>query len=200
MNTTTPFHLKPLLLLIAALATLVAAASLSGAMMKPPPQIVPILIWTPILACMAAYWLKPNARAYALAIPLPLVVIVQCIRAPIGVWFLVQGSTGALPQSLASLAGWGDLAYGLASIVLLITWKVASRSRALLAVWNLAGLMEILAVNVTAMRLLLFSSEGESMRKVMTSFPVVWIPLLLVPCVIGGHFLFFARLKAWERS
>lgn len=200
MNTITTFRPKGLVLSLGALASLVAVASLSGAIMKPPPQVVPLLIWAPIITCVVAYWTSSRARSYAHSIPLPLLVIVQSVRAPIGVWFLVQGANGVLPHSLASLAGWGDLAYGLASVALLVVWKPASRSRGLLALWNTIGLLEILAVNISAMRLVLFSEAGQSVRETMTSFPVAWIPLLLVPCVISAHLLYFARLWSWEQS
>lgn len=179
MNTMTSFHPKGLLLAIAVLATAVTIASLSGVLMKLPPQTTPALIWAPIMVGLFACSRFRDTRSYMLSIPLVLIVVLQSLRAPVGVWFLFQEASGALPSSFASLAGWGDLAYGLVNIGMLISWQALPRSRTLFAIWNVVGLIEILSVNISAMRIILTTDNGPAMRETMTSFPTVWIPLLL---------------------
>lgn len=200
MHTRNAFQPTPLLSILGSLAIVAGIASVSGVLSKPPPQVMPLTIWLPIVAAVLAVLTSARARAYVMGIPAPLMIAVQAVRAPVGVWFLVQGSRGALPEALAGLAGVGDLVYGLASFALLLTWSKVRRAKGLLAAWNILGLLEILAVNVTAMRFILFSDAGPQVRELMTSFPVVWIPLLLVPCVICSHFLFFAQMRAAANS
>ncbi len=196
MHSNAAFRPSPLLLVLGGLACLSATASLTGALKKPPAEAIPFMIWLPIILSVVAATTSRSVRSYVMQLPPQVMIAVQAIRAPVGAWFLVQGRRGVLPEQLTSLAGIGDIIVGVASVALLLRWKSFRDKAGLLAAWNAIGLLEILAVNFTAMRLVLFSESGEQIRTVMTSFPIVWIPLLLVPCVIGSHFLFFAQLRS----
>jgi hypothetical protein len=112
------------------------------------------------------------------------------VRWPIGIWFLVAGRTGTMPGELARLAGWGDIATGaLALLVLAVDARTAWGRRALLA-FNTIGLVDILAVVVTAQRQLLFGDTAA----LRVGHPFVVLPMFVVPLVIVAHAWTFVRL------
>jgi len=140
MSTQTSVAPGPILSTALALSVFAAIASLSGTLLKAPAAMTPILIWTPILLSVAAYQRSGRVRSYLLSVPMGWIFIVQAIRAPVGIFFLIQESRGTLPASLAATAGWGDLLFGGVSALLL--WK-PSGSRTVLILWNTIGLLEI---------------------------------------------------------
>ncbi|MBL4633935.1 MAG: hypothetical protein JKY56_08685 [Kofleriaceae bacterium] len=197
MSTQTSVAPGPILSTALALSVFAAIVSLSGTLLKAPAAMTPFLIWTPILLSVAAYLRSGRVRSYLLSVPMSWIFIVQAIRAPVGIFFLIQESRGTLPASLAATAGWGDLLFGGVSALLL--WK-PSGSRTVLILWNTIGLLEILAVIASAMRLIVFANDDQGVRSVMTAFPTALIPLVLVPFVVAAHFLVFARLNHMTSS
>lgn len=195
MSSSIPFAPKPILGAFVLLSILAITASLSGVLLTAPAPMMPALIWLPVLLSIAAYLSSSRARRYFLSVPMIWLFVVQAIRAPVGVFFLVQGARGTLPMSLAATAGWGDLLYGIASIFMLLLWTRKSQSkflsRPVVLAWNLIGLVEILAVIVAAMRFIVFADKDQGVRAVMTAFPTVLIPMVLVPAVLLAHFKVF---------
>ncbi|MBS1797377.1 MAG: hypothetical protein JSS81_26380 [Acidobacteria bacterium] len=172
--------------LAAALA--VGAAGVFG---RAPAPLVPVAIWTPVIAVLLVFWRSENFRAWVDGVDPRVLVAVHLTRF-VGVWFLILAARGALPAEFAVRGGWGDIAAAAGALVVLRLPLRKRAARAALLVWNAFGLLDILMVVATGARLL-FTNAG-SMGE-MTKFPLVLLPLFVVPLVIATHLLIFAKLR-----
>lgn len=124
------------------------------------------------------------------AVPQPWIVGVQLYRA-LGVIFIVLYASGRLPGLFAWPAGAGDVAVGLlAPLVAFACARSAAQSHRAVAVWNIVGIAD-LAVAVAAgfltspSPLQLFALDTPN--ELISSFPLVMIPIFLVPLSILLH-------------
>ncbi len=157
-----------------------------------PRALVPIAL----AGSTAAVWLLSRridaVRRWMHALDVRALVGLHVVRWPIGIWFLVAGRNGALPDALAQLAGWGDIATGVLALVALACDARTRWGRRALLAFNAIGLVDILAVVVTAQRLLLFG-DAASLR---VGHPFVLLPMFVVPLVIVAHAWTFVRLAS----
>jgi hypothetical protein len=118
------------------------------------------------------------------------------VRIAFGYAFLRLAAAGRLPQAFADVAGPGDLvAGGLAIAAALAAGDLGvSRRRALVSGWNLFGLLDMLAVVMTAQRLMIIVGDPR-MRGLVEIFPLGVLPICVVPLVILSHFAMFVRLR-----
>jgi hypothetical protein len=136
--------------------------------------------------------LRSSARARAAVQrlgPGPLVVF-HLTRIAAGAYFLVLGAQGVLPREFTTPAGWGDIVVGVAAIGVL--WRClpvyTAGQRLAFIVWNVAGLVDILAVIGNALRLFLRDPAFVEPFKVL---PLAILPTFVVPIVIVSHVLLF---------
>jgi hypothetical protein len=122
--------------------------------------------------------------------PAPLVAF-HLTRIAAGTYFLVLYRRGTLPGEFALVAGWGDIAVGIAAaaVVLLCLPVRTSAQRVGLLVWNTAGLVDILGVLGNGMRL--FAGD-PAIGQPFASLPLAVLPTFVVPIVITSHLLIFA--------
>ena len=99
--------------------------------------------------------------------------------------YLALAAGEILPARFAAVAGWGDLAVALTAPVAI--YLVGTRTllrRLILMGWQLLGLLELVLVLHSAMRLAL---AGDLLMLNLLQFPVVLIPLFGVPLTLAVH-------------
>lgn len=172
----------------------VFAVSGSGILYDPPRPILPIIIWAPVVAFLAAFSGFPRMRSWIWSIDLRWPISFHILRAPIGAAFLLMEAAGRLPPEFAIKAGIGDIVIGVTAIlaILCVPMVSAVRIRALL-IWNILGLADILMVFVVAQRLLFLGDDPKALVE-LTRFPTIAVPMFLVPVVMITHFVVFAHL------
>lgn len=170
------------------------AVSLSGVFESPPVYVVPLVIWSGPIAFIIAFAKSRRFREAVLSMDPRPAVLFHLVRVVAGVAFLVLHARGELPGAFALTAGWGDIVVGLAALpaALALPARTPARRWGVLA-WNVAGLLDILMVIVTANRLMFFT-EDTSLLSVMSRFPMSLLPLFVVPLVLITHFQVMARL------
>jgi hypothetical protein len=110
----------------------------------------------------------------------------------VGVYFLVLYGRGQLPYAFAVPGGWGDIAVASAAIVLIAAIRATNRGGWMAyVIWNLAGLLDILFVVVTAARLGL---QDPNALQALLRLPLSLLPTWLVPLILSTHVLLGVRL------
>jgi len=156
----------------------------------------------PIIAGVFLYRRSTLLRSITAAASQSLLVGIQIYRS-LGIIFLVLFFGGLMPAVFAVPAGTGDLAVGLlAPLVALALARGLRGSAGLVRAWNLLGLAD-LAVAVTTGFL---SSPSpiqrfafEEPNRLITAFPLVLIPVFLVPLAVLLHLASLAKL-GWKKT
>ena len=181
-----------LIVLAVWLATAIVVAA-SGVIEDPPRVVPPILIWGPVVVFLVAFSRARLFRKWSLELDLRWLILYNGVRAGVGAGFLVM-SGEELPTEFALPAGSGDIAVGTtALLVALYVPTVTALRRRVVFAWNLFGLLDMLMVFVTAQRLILFGSDPTALTE-LTRFPLLVVPMFVVPLVLITHFAVFAQL------
>jgi hypothetical protein len=152
----------------------------------------------PIIAGIIFYRRSDVLRRIVAAAAQSLLVGVQIYRV-LGVIFLVLLADRLMPGVFALPAGAGDVAVGLLAPVLAVSFARGLRgSRGLVYAWNLIGLAD-LGVAVTT-GFLSSPSPAQLLalgnpNTLITAFPVVMIPVFLVPLAVLLHLASLAKLR-----
>ena len=148
--------------------------------------------WSLVIAALIAVWRIRPLREWVMALNLRALVLYHAVRF-VGIYFLVLYQQGRLPYAFAVPGGWGDILVAAAALVVAFGfipirnmprwWTVLS--------WNTVGLLDILMVIATAIRLGL-----ADMRQMapLTELPLSLLPTFIVPLIIATHALIFVRL------
>ena len=170
--------------------------ALSGVVASLPRPLIPLLIWSPVLVGVALYRHSAALRAFVDTVDLRIPVLFHVVRVFFGAAFLVEASAGRLPSSFAQLAGPGDIVAGLLALpAALLATRGDKTSRSLLLAWNVLGLVDILAVFLSAQRLLLVLRD-ERFFQAFQRMPFSVLPVLVVPLILLTHLLVFVRLRS----
>jgi hypothetical protein len=110
----------------------------------------------------------------------------------VGIYFLALYADGQLPFEFAVIGGWGDIIVAAAAIPLLLTRPITATRRRFYMVWNVVGLLDILFVVATAVRLTL--ADPTSMAPLMR-LPLSLLITFIVPIVIATHVRLFRRIR-----
>lgn len=172
------------------------AVAVSGVLASLPPPAVPLLIWSPVVLGVWAWRRVPAVRAFADGVDLRVAALYHLVRVLFGALFLWEMRAGRLPAAFAMIAGPGDIAAGLLAIpaARLITRDGATPRRLALA-WNVFAFVDILAVFVSAQRML-FLERDLRFFALMRTLPYATLPVLVVPLILLTHVLIFQRLRA----
>ena len=143
-----------------AIALALGAAGVVEKLRPPIPQLILLGLTALLLLALVAL---PSFRAWALHLDPRAVVALHFTRFFAGGYFLVLYHRGEMPYSFAVPAGWGDIATAILALILLLAAKPERRTGLrLYVIWNVFGLIDILAVvgnaATTAIR------DPESMR------------------------------------
>ena len=93
-----------------------------------------------------------------------------------------------------------DILTGLTAVVVAILVKNKKISSPLVIAWNFAGLailVNIVTIAILSMPTPIRVFMNEPANTIVTKFPVVWLPALLVPLAYGLHFL--SLRQHWRR-
>lgn len=181
-------------------AWLLAASVLgaSGLVSVERPFLVPLVLFGSIATLLVLHRTNVSFRALVDRIPTRVATALHVVRAPIGGAFLVLAAEGRLDPAFANLAGPGDAVAGVLAFAALPFAAMSTRSeRRVVALVHVLGLIDIVAVVVTAQRILLFSGHPESMAA-LTALPWALLPTFLVPMVVVSHLLVLGR--AWRAT
>ncbi len=181
-----------------ALGTWIAIAvvfALSDLLRHLPPPAVPLIIFGTTLA--VGRWAWRRGRETLMTVDLRWPIAIHLLRAPVGAWFLVLGDAGTLDPRFVRVAGYGDIVAGALAAVAVVAITAVGERRARPTTWlfNVIAALDILAVLLTAQRIILFDGGMNAMRG-MLSPPGPLIPTLLVPLVLLTHLLVFKRLRS----
>jgi hypothetical protein len=141
----------------------------------------------------------PAVRAFADGVDLRVAVLYHLVRVLFGALFLWEMRAGRLPAAFAMIAGPGDIAAGLLAVpaAWLITRDGATPRRLAMA-WNVFALVDILAVFVSAQRML-FLERDLRFFALMRTLPYATLPVLVVPLILLTHLLILQRLRSGRR-
>ena len=161
----------------------------------PPPAVAVALT---IVALLVVRLSRGAREAVQQIGPGPLVLF-HVVRIAAGAYFLVLGARDAIPREFTTPAGWGDIVVGIAAIwVLLRCLPVRTPwQRWAFYLWNVAGLLDILAVIGNAIRLYL---RDPAFVEPFMSLPLAILPTFVVPIVIVSHVLLFSWARSRESS
>ena len=152
----------------------------------------------PAAVVLVLFWSWPFLRRVVDAVSQQWIVGVQFYRV-LGVIFLVLYAIGQLPGVFALPAGLGDLAVGLAAPAVGWAYMRSPRERAgRLWVWNFLGLLDLVVAVATGFLtspspFQLFSLDKPN--ELIAAFPLVMIPVFLVPLSILLHFASLWKLR-----
>ena len=155
----------------------------------------------PIIAGLVLYWRWGTLRRAIDAVPQSWLVGVQFYRA-LGVIFLILFAQGRLPGAFAWPAGTGDFLVGLLAPVVAVAYaqRSASAARGVFA-WNLLGIADLVVAVTTGF----LTSPSPLQRlafdqpnRLITAFPLVVVPVFLVPLSILLHLASLKKLGQAE--
>lgn len=164
---------------------------------------VPFGLMIPIAAGVALFWRWPLLRRAIEAVPQNWLVSVQVYRAE-GLIFLTLFAAGLLPGAFALPAGLGDMAVGLLAPVAGIAYATGARgSSGWVRAWNVLGIADLVVAVTTGfltspspLQLLALDHPNE----LISSFPLVMIPVFLVPLSVLLHLASLQKLGQMERE
>ena len=154
----------------------------------------------PIIAGLVLYWRWGTLRRAVDAVPQSWLVGVQLYRT-LGATFLILLAQGRLPGAFAWPAGAGDVLVGLLAPFAAVAYaRRSSRAAGRVLAWNLLGIADLVVAVTTGfltspspLQMLAFDQPN----RLVTAFPLVLIPVFLVPLSILLH---LASLKKLQKS
>ena len=173
--------------------------ALSGVFQAAPDRVPTILlpILLPILIGAWLIWRSDATRQLIEAIPQPLLIATQIFRVLGGV-FLILYASGKMPGLFAWPAGSGDFLIGvLAPIIAVAYARDPAKNGDILAAWNVLGILDLIvavatgfATSPSPFQLAAFDQPNV----LITAFPLVMVPIFLVPLAIILHLASLAKL------
>lgn len=157
----------------------------------------------PIIAGLALFQRSATLRRVIEAVPQRWIVSVQFYRAE-GLIFLVLYAAGRLPGVFAWPAGVGDVLVGLLAPVVGARYARGSRNAAgWLRAWNLLGIADLVVAVATGFlsspsRLQMFAFGAPN--ELISAFPLVMIPVFLVPLSILLHLASLRKLQQTQTA
>lgn len=170
-------------------AVALGAAGVFQPLRPPAPQL--ILGALTVLVLLATALILP-LRRWAARVDVRTLVALHVTRVLAGGYFLVLYQRGELPYAFAVPGGIGDIIVGLLALGLLATtapWTAAGRW--LYAGWNVLGLIDILFVVASAVRI---ASGDPAALAPLLRLPLSALPTWLVPLIIASHVVIAVRL------
>jgi hypothetical protein len=170
-------------------AVVLGAAGAFRSLRPPAPQLV--LAGLTLLVLAATVGIAP-LRRWATDVDVRVLVALHLTRILAGAWFLVLYRRGELPYAFAVPGGIGDVVVGVLALGLLAAVAPdTSGARRLYGVWNVLGLIDILFVVGTAVRIA--TADPEAMAALLR-LPLSVLPTWLVPLIIASHTILAWRL------
>jgi hypothetical protein len=165
-------------------------------------------VWTLTALTLLACWRIQIVRDWIAIVDLRWLIALHLTRF-VGIYFLILGNRGDLPEDFAKPAGIGDITIAVGAVALLLAlgrdgatpsaaipaWSAAARRLYrmwLLGAWNIWGLIDIIFVAFSALR---FGLKDWQAMAPLRQLPLSLLPTFIVPLIIVSHILIFVRLK-----
>jgi hypothetical protein len=174
---------------------LACAAGISGrvASLTPPqPQLV---IAALSVVLLVSGWALPGMRAWLGDVNLRGFVAFHVTRF-VGIAFLLMSARGEMSAEWALPAGWGDIAVATGALLIAALLPRPESRPDIVRLWNLIGLIDIVAVVVTAARIGMRDPAGLAP---LLRFPMSLVPTFIVPVVFATHCWMALRLQPRAR-
>ncbi len=146
-------------------------------------------VWTLTALTLLVCWKIRIVRDWITIADLRWLIAVHFTRF-VGIYFLILGNRGDLPEGFAKPAGIGDILIAIAAGFLVLVSQL--RGRKILLIWNTLGLLDIIFVAFAALRFGL--KDWQSMAP-LRALPLSLLPTFIVPLIIVSHILIFVRLE-----
>ncbi len=152
----------------------------------------------PIIVGVVLAWKWKLLGRVIEAVPQEWIVGVQFYRA-LGLMFLVLYAVGRLPGMFALPAGVGDVIVGLVAPVVGIAYaRNGTNAAGLVRAWNVFGIVDLivavgtgLLTSPSPLQMLSFDAPNE----LISAFPLVMVPVFLVPLSILLHLASLKKLR-----
>ena len=165
------------------------AVGSSGLFLRASAPAIAATVWGLTAVVLVACWKVQIVRNFAATLDLRNLIALHLVRF-VGVYFLILGAQGRLPDGFARPAGIGDMIVAIGAVVF-IAAPTLRASRGTLRIWNFFGFIDIIFVVFSALRFGL--QDWESMTALRT-LPLSLLPTFFVPLIIASHVLIFVRL------
>lgn len=166
------------------------AVGLTGAFENASAAVVALTVWGLTAFVLLATWIIRPVRHWALTVDLAWLIALHLTRF-VGIYFLVLCRNNELSCGFAKPAGIGDILTAIGAMVLLVYGTTNRPWPALILLWNIFGLVDIIFVVVNALRVGLTDYAGMVALRML---PLMLLPTFLVPLIIASHILIFVRL------
>ena len=160
-----------------------------------PPAATPAILLFLTALLLYGYFRIAMVRAWVDALDLRILVLVHVTRF-VGIYFLVLHRDGLLPYAFAVPGGIGDIIVATMAVPVALAPLADGSRRRMMTIWNIVGLIDILFVVATALRI---NFTDPVQLRVLTILPLSLLPTFLVPLIIATHIVIFSRL-ARERD
>ncbi len=175
------------------------AVARSGVLMhfdcRPPPLLFALVA---TLLAGLGIGLSPLGGRIARRLPLAALVGFQAFRLPLELIMDGAARAGVMPVQMSFEGRNYDIVTGASALVLGLLLRAGRAPLALVAVWNLTGIVllgNIVGVAVASLPPWhAFGTEPENLNTWIAAAPFIWLPTVFVACAIAGHILVARRL------
>ncbi|MGH7357739.1 MAG: hypothetical protein ACREJR_02875 [Candidatus Rokuibacteriota bacterium] len=169
-------------------AVLLGVSGWLRALRPPAPQ---LLLAGITIALLVAGRSWPALRQFVRDVDLRALVLFHLTRF-VGFYFLALHARGALPWAFAVPGGWGDIVVaGAALLLVLLVRPDTPQGRRAYLVWNVLGLLDIVAVVLTAARL---AFRDPASMGALLELPLSLLLTFIVPLVVATHVWMLGRV------
>jgi hypothetical protein len=174
------------------LACLAGVSGRVASLTPPQPQ---LMIAALSVLLLVSGWALPGLRAWLRQVNLRGFVAFHVTRF-VGIVFLLMSERGELSPEWALPAGWGDIAVATGALLIAVLLPRPDSRPDIVRLWNLIGLIDIVAVVVTAARIGM--REPQALAPLL-AFPMSLVPTFVVPVVFATHCWMALRLQPRAR-
>jgi hypothetical protein len=167
-----------------------------------PPRFA-LLLFPPILFIIALFSTK-KGRAYIDGLDARYLTLLHIVRIPIeiGLYFLFVYKT--VPQIMTFEGNNLDILSGIAALFIFYFGYINKKlGRIVLLLWNVAGLLLLLNIVITAVLSapFVFQQFGFDQPDIaLLYFPIIWLPCYIVPLVLFSHLAAIRQLLDRQKT
>ena len=186
----------PFLLAMLVWLVIACVAGISGrvaTLVPPQPQLV---IAALSVVLLLSGWVLPGMRAWLREVNLRGFVAFHITRF-VGIAFLLMSARGEMSAEWALPAGWGDIGVAVGALLIALLLPNPESRPDIVRLWNLIGLIDIVAVVVTAARI---GMREPGAIAPLLRFPMSLVPTFVVPIVFATHCCMALRLQPRART
>lgn len=194
---------KAALLIILTVASVQAILSVNGFFLtnpEEPPKF--ILLVAPSIILIIITFTTRKGKDFILSIDLEKYTYLHTIRIPVEIGLYLLAGYALIPKDMTFEGNNFDIISGLtAPVIAFLGFRKKTLSSTMIVLWNITCL--VLLLNVVIPAILSVPSEIQQFNFAqpniaVTYFPFIWLPGIIVPTVIFGHFVLLFRRKELE--